>query len=142
MPVVRRIEYSRPTRFGAWLWLCLAATANATDPGGPIECHAGNAVAADLGDGVVMHTCLLKNSATEFVRVGPLLLVRNGIPILRAQTNRDGQLHGLYQSWSDAGVVTARGHYHEGVKHGAWLVFDERGRQTKLHYLNGRLIRR
>lgn len=107
-----------------------------------VECPLGNAVVADLGDGVVMHTCLWEKAPGELVRAGPLQLVRNGIPILQAQTNRDGKLHGPYLSWDDDGALTSRGTYRDGVKHGAWLIVDERGRQTRLHYLDGRLIGR
>ncbi len=107
-----------------------------------VDCALGRAVAADLGDGVVMHTCLWQKSETEFVRVGPLLLVRNGVPILRAQTNRAGRLDGRYQSWDDGGSLTVRGEYRDGLKQGAWLVIDEQGRRTTLHYVDGRLLGR
>ena len=142
MPVARRNECPRPIRFGLCLWLCLAMTASATDSGGPIDCEAGRAVAADLGDGVVMHTCLAPNAAGELVRAGPLLLVRNGIPILRAQTNRDGRLHGRYLVWDDDGSLAVRGAYRDGRKQGAWLFVGKYGRRTILHYDDGRLVGR
>ncbi len=107
-----------------------------------VDCPVGQPVSANLGDGVVMHTCLWQKSASEIVRAGPLLLVRHGIPILRAQTNRDGQLHGRYLVWADDGTLTTRGAFRDGLKQGAWLVVDEEGRRTTLHYVDGRLLGR
>ena len=142
MPVSRRLECPSLAPFTALLALCLVEAAIATGAGAAVDCQAGRAVSADLGDGVVMHTCLWQKSATETIRVGPLLLVKNGIPILSAQTNLDGQLHGHFVSWDDNGGVTIRGKYREGRKQGAWLVIDEQGRRTTLLYVDGRLLGR
>ena len=107
-----------------------------------VQCPFGYPVSADLGDGVIMHTCLWQKAPDETVRAGPLLLVKNGVPILSAQTNRAGRLHGRYVSWSDDGAILERGDYRDGLKQGVWLVVDEHGRRTSLHYLDGRLIGR
>ncbi len=129
-----RVRFRILVALGAFLWHAGAAAR--------VDCALGSAVAADLGDGVVMHTCLWQKSAGDFVRVGPLLLVKNGIPILRAQTNRDGQLHGSYASWHDDGSILESGAYENGRKHGVWLVVDERGLRTTLQYVDGLLIGR
>ncbi len=142
MPVTRRLEFRYLTRFAALLPLFLAEAAFATGTGAAVDCNPGQAVTADLGDGVIMHTCLWQKSATETIRVGPLLLIKNGIPILSARTNLDGQLHGRFVSWDDDGGVTIRGTYSEGRKQGAWLVVDEQGRRTTLLYVDGRLLGR
>ncbi len=142
MPDARRTVCSRRIRFAALLSICLVRAAVAGDAAVAVECQADRAVSADLGDGVVMHTCLRQKSATEHVRAGPLLLVKNGIPILRAQTNREGRLHGRYLVWDDDGSLTTRGSYDNGRKHGAWLVVDEQGRRTTLLYVDGRLLGR
>ena len=107
-----------------------------------VDCPVGDAVAADLGDGVVMHTCLWQKTPDQVLRVGALLLVKNGVPILSAQTNQNGKLHGPFVSWSDDGEVTERGEYRDGLKQGTWLVIDRQGRRAKLYYDDGRLIER
>ncbi len=107
-----------------------------------VECPLGDAVAADLGGGVVMHTCLWQKAPDEVLRVGALLLVKNGVPILSARTNRNGKLHGLFVSWTDDGVVTERGEYRDGRKQGVWLITDKHGRRAKLYYDDGRLLER
>jgi len=103
---------------------------NATE----FTCPRGEAVVADLGDGVTMRTCLWQKSANDTVRTGPLRLVKNGILILRLETNSNGKLHGQYTSWNDAGEITENGNYLEGLKEGIWTVISDNGDTKTFHY--------
>lgn len=100
-------------------------------------CPQGEAVLADLGDGVTMRTCLWQKSANVTIRTGPLELVKNGVLILRLETNSNGKLHGQYTSWNDAGEMTENGGYLEGLKEGIWTVTNENGNTKTFHYRAG-----
>jgi hypothetical protein len=43
-----------------------------------LDCPVGDAVMADLGNGVIMHTCMWEKAANVTVRTGPLELIKNG----------------------------------------------------------------
>lgn len=102
-----------------------------------IECVVGNKVSADLGEGVTMHTCLWEKEPDKAIRTGPIELVKNGVLILKTQTNLDGKLHGKFTSWSDDGVVILEGSYVEGLKQGPWLEIDDNGKNQTILYRNG-----
>ena len=87
-----------------------------------------------------MRTCMWQNEARVKVRVGPFELIKNGILIVKSQTNRKGQLHGRFTSWTDDGVIIKDGHYHYGQKHGAWIETDADGIVQNLQYHEGKLI--
>ena len=84
-----------------------------------------------------MRTCLWQKSANITVRTGPLRLVKNGVLILRLETNSNGKLHGQYTSWNDAGEMTENGTYLEGLKEGIWTVTGENGDAKIFHYRAG-----
>lgn len=101
------------------------------------QCAVGNAVTASLGDGVTMRTCLWEKEPNLVVRTGPLELIKNGILILKTQTNLEGKLHGGFTSWSDEGVVIVSGTYVEGIKEGPWFKTDKKGNSDTTYYRNG-----
>lgn len=111
----------------------LAGSVSATN----IECVVGSEVSADLGEGVTMHTCLWEKEPGKAIRAGPIELVKNGVLILKTQTNLDGKLHGKFSSWSDDGVVILEGNYVEGLKQGPWLETDDDGKNQTILYRNG-----
>ncbi|MDH3858733.1 MAG: hypothetical protein OEV07_12120 [Gammaproteobacteria bacterium] len=102
-----------------------------------LQCAVGNAVTASLGDGVTMRTCLWEKEPNLVVRAGPLELDKNGILILKTQTNLEGKLHGDFTSWSDEGVVIVSGSYVEGLKEGPWIETDKNGNSDTIYYRNG-----
>ena len=101
------------------------------------QCAVGNAVTANLGDGVTMRTCLWEKEPNLVIRTGPLELIKNGILILKTQTNLKGKLHGDFTSWSDEGVVMVSGAYVEGLKQGPWFETDNKGNSDTIYYRNG-----
>ena len=121
---------------GCLLWLISVSPGIANT----LHCPHGDPVTADLGEGVIMRTCVWRNQEQQAVRVGPLELIKNGILILKTQTNLDGQLHGRFTSWSDDGVIIKDGHYHLGQKHGNWLEPDADGNPVELEYDAGKLV--
>lgn len=104
------------------------------------SCPFGYPVSANIGDGVIMHTCLWEKEPDVHVRAGPMQLIRNGILILQLQTNLKGKLHGQYRSWSDHGRLMETGNYQDGLKEGAWQVTDAQGNSELLHYRQGVLV--
>lgn len=113
--------------------------AGATD-GAEIHCARGEAVNADLGDGVVMRSCLWRNAANITVRVGPLVLIKNDVLILKLETDSNGKLHGPYTAWNDAGEITEKGNYIEGLKQGPWTITHPNGSRETLHYQAGVIV--
>ena len=101
------------------------------------HCTVGNEVTASLGDGVTMRTCLWEKEPQLVVRAGPLVLVKNGILILKTQTNLAGKLHGDFTSWNDEGVVIVSGTYVEGLKEGPWFETDKDGNSDTIYYRDG-----
>ena len=86
-----------------------------------------------------MRTCMWQNENQKMVRIGPFELVKDGILIVKSQTNLKGQLHGRFTSWTDDGVIIKDGHYQFGQKHGAWIETDAAGVRQSLHYNKGDL---
>jgi hypothetical protein len=125
-------------RWSLLIWLMAFAGGLSADSG--FHCPRGDPVSAPLGDGIIMRTCLWHNEAKQAVRVGPLELIKNGILILKTQTNFDGQLHGRFTSWSDDGVIIKDGFYHLGRKHGPWLETDADGNPIEQHYHAGKPV--
>jgi hypothetical protein len=101
------------------------------------NCQRGEAVVADLGDGVTMRTCMWQKAVNVTVRTGALELIKNGVLILKLQTDLNGKLHGQFTSWNDAGEITENGNYIEGLKEGPWTVTNENGHSETLHYRAG-----
>ena len=101
------------------------------------QCPVGNEVTAGLGDGVIMRTCLWEKEPQLVVRAGPLELVKNGILILKTQTNLEGKLHGDFTSWNDEGVFIVSGTYVEGLKQGPWFETDKYGNTNTTYYRDG-----
>jgi hypothetical protein len=104
------------------------------------ECGLGELVSANLGDGVTLYTCSWEKAQGVFIRTGPLELIRNGILILKLQTDRDGNLQGEYSSWDDQGAIMEYGHYVDGLKQGEWRVTDEDGNRQTLYFRAGVLV--
>ena len=100
-------------------------------------CSLGSPVTADLGDGVTMRTCLWEKEPDLVVRAGPIELVKNGVLILKTQTNRSGKLHGQFSSWDDTGNLIESGTYDNGLKEGSWLVTDKDGISSTIFYRQG-----
>ena len=123
-------------------WLALPVilalyTLNAQLRAQEFSCVNGKFASADLGDGVSLQTCLWEKQPGMVVRTGPMQLIKNGILILQARTNLQGQLHGRYSSWDDDGKLMIRGRYDNGLKQGAWLFTDVRGRRHQIFYRQG-----
>lgn len=105
-----------------------------------LNCRRGEPAVADLGDGVIMRTCLWQKTADVTVRSGGLELVKNGVLILKLETDVNGKLHGQFTSWNDAGEVTQIGNYSKGLKEGPWTVTNEEGYSEILHYRAGVIV--
>ena len=106
-----------------------------------LHCERGDPIATDIGGGVTMLTCMWEKEPDVVVRTGPLELVKNGILILRAETNSSGKLHGLYTSWSDEGEILEKGSYFEGLKQGAWIITNKDGGNETIYYEKGVLVK-
>lgn len=106
-----------------------------------LVCPQGEAVLADLGDGVIMRTCMWEKTANVRIRTGPLELIKNGVLILKLETDVMGRLHGPFTSWNDAGEATENGNYVEGLKEGPWTVTDKNGITDILHYRAGVIVK-
>ena len=105
-----------------------------------LNCQRGEPVVADLGDGVIMRTCLWQKTADVAVRTGGLELEKNGVLILKLETDLNGKLHGRFTSWNDAGEITENGNYIGGLKEGPWTVTNEKGYSEILHYRAGVIV--
>ncbi len=101
------------------------------------QCPVGKEVIASLGDGVTMRTCMWEREPNVVIRAGPLELSKNGILILKTQTNLDGKLHGKFTSWSDTGEILITGSYVAGLKEGPWMETDDNGYRNTVHYSKG-----
>ena len=101
------------------------------------NCENGDPVAIDPGEGVILRTCMWEKEPAVVIRTGTLELIKNGILILRTQTNSSGKLHGQFTSWTDEGAIQETGMYVEGLKHGAWLLIKKSGARETTHYQNG-----
>ena len=101
------------------------------------SCPEGQPATANLGDGVIMRTCIREKSPGNMVRAGPMEVTRNGIVILQVQTNAEGQLHGQFVSRDDDGNVIEQGNYANGSKVGNWYQVDENGSATTIVYREG-----
>lgn len=95
---------------------------------------------ADLGNGVIMHTCMWEKAANVTVRTGPLELIKNGVLILKLTTDSNGKLHGQFTSWNDVGEMTENGNYLKGLKEGIWTVTNKNGDSETLHYRAGVIV--
>ena len=84
-----------------------------------------------------LRTCMWQKDQNILVRVGPLELVKNGILILRTQTNPKGKLHGPYASWNDEGELLEKGDYLEGLKEGLWIKIKADGDKETVFYKAG-----
>ena len=100
-------------------------------------CQQGDPVTANLGEGVIMRTCFWQKDSKIVIRVGPLELIKNGILILRTQTNSKGKLHGPFRSWSDEGQIQEEGNYVDGLKEGLWITVKKDGYRENIIYKGG-----
>ena len=101
------------------------------------ECPLGEPFSAGLGDGVVLQSCNWEKTPGNFVRTGPLQLVKNGILILQLSSDREGRLHGEYTVWDDQGNVTTSGQYRKGLKESEWRITDKQGNTKVIVYNAG-----
>jgi hypothetical protein len=101
------------------------------------ECVIGNKVTANLGDGVRLQACSWEKDTGTFVRTGPLHLIKNGILILKLETDEEGRLQGEYTTWDDQGIITEIGHYRDGLKEGEWRVIDKQGNSRLITFAAG-----
>jgi hypothetical protein len=145
-PAARNCKWSPGTASGAsmraaliMVFFLIFGFTRATDAA-EINCARGEAVHADLGDGVIMRTCMWRNAANITVRTGQLELIKNGVPILKLETDLNGKLHGPYTAWNDAGEVTENGNYVEGLKDGPWTTTHKNGTRKTLHYRAGNIV--
>jgi hypothetical protein len=104
------------------------------------NCPRGDAVLAQLGDDVIMRTCMWEKAANITVRTGPLELIKNGVLILKLETDSNGKLHGQFTSWNDAGEMTENGNYIAGLKQGLWTVTSKDGSSKIVHYRAGVIV--
>jgi antitoxin component YwqK of YwqJK toxin-antitoxin module len=102
-----------------------------------LECVLGDKITVELGDGVTLQSCSWEKTPGNFVRVGPLQLVRNSVLILRLETDRAGRLQGKFTSWNDDGLILEEGQYRDGQKEGDWHVVDEQGNRQVVTYRAG-----
>jgi hypothetical protein len=109
------------------LLLPVALLAPQTRAAADFQCLLGDKVAASLGDGVTLHSCSWEQTPGNFVRTGPLQLIKNGILILDLRTDSDGKLQGEFHSWDDSGALIESGQYLNGLKEGEWRYTDENG---------------
>jgi len=107
---------------------------------GEFSCPQGSTVLADLGDGVIMRTCMWEKAENVTIRTGPLELIKNGVLILKLATDSNGKLHGQFTSWNDAGEMTENGNYLKGLKEGIWTVTNKNGDSETLHYRAGVIV--
>jgi hypothetical protein len=106
-------------------------------PADEFECPLGKPFSANLGDGVTLQSCNWEKTPGNYVRTGPLEMVKDGILILQLQTDLEGRLHGDYTVWDDQGVVTTRGQYRAGLKEGEWRITDKQGNTSVIVYSAG-----
>ena len=126
--------YGRWSLIAIFAALCLVIA----QPGASeFHCENGEVAVADLGGGVVMRTCLWEKEPGIMARTGPMELIKNEILILEARTNLDGQLHGLYSSWDDAGRLMEQGQFRKGLKQGQWIYADGNGLSRVFYYRAG-----
>lgn len=104
------------------------------------SCPQGQAMLAELGDGVIMRTCMWEKAAKVTVRAGPLELIKNGVLILKLETDSKGKLHGQFTSWNDAGEMTENGKYFKGLKEGVWTVTHANGESETIIYRAGVVV--
>jgi len=136
---MRRLSIRPVMCLGALLAALLALqTSGASD----FECALGDKVAASLGEGVTLHSCSWEKTPGNFVRTGPLQLIRNGILILQLQTDSDGRLQGEFRVWDDDGALTESGHYLDGRKEGEWRLTDATGNTRVTVYRSGKPVSR
>jgi hypothetical protein len=121
---MRKYTTSQLLRLGVLLTALLAPQSGGASD---FQCVLGNKVAASLGDGVTLHSCSWEKTPGNFVRIGPLQLIRNGILILKLNTDSDGKLQGEYRVWDDSGTLTESGYYRDGLKEGEWRLTDANG---------------
>lgn len=119
--------------------LAIAALGAFALPGraAPLACPRGEPVAASIGGGAVMRSCVWEKSPGVRVRTGPLELYKDGVLILKTQTNARGQLHGPYQEWTDEGHLQQQGDYVEGRREGDWIETDGKGSTVRVRYRAG-----
>ena len=127
----------RRTLLAGWICSILLLQASAAST---VDCERGEPVTAGLGDGVTLHSCSWEKTPGQFVRSGPLRLVRNGIPILELQTDQNGKLQGRFNSWDDNGNIQQSGYYVDGLKHGEWQITGSDGERLFLQYRQGILV--
>jgi len=101
------------------------------------ECMLGNKISAGLGDGVTLHSCSWEKTPGNFVRIGPLQLIKNSVLILRLETDRSGRLQGKFTSWDDGGIILEDGQYRDGLKEGNWHMTDKQGNRQVVTYRAG-----
>jgi len=104
------------------------------------HCPLGREVSTNLGQGVSMRTCIWEKEPSVFVRTGPLELIKNGILILKTQTDQAGKLHGTFTSWNDQGEIIENGNYVKGLKEGPWFKIDANGKREDLLFNGGSLV--
>jgi hypothetical protein len=122
------------------LLLLVALQAPQTRAAADFQCLLGDNVAASLGDGVILHSCSWEQTPGNFVRTGPLQLIKNGILILQLQTDSNGKLQGEFRAWDDSGVLIESGQYLNGLKEGEWRYTDKNGLTRVTIYSGGMAV--
>ena len=133
-------EYSVANSTVTLVSLFLLASFATSHSASDFACTRGEMVSADLGDGVIMRTCMVAMEANTSVRTGPLELVKNGVLILRLETDANGKLHGRYTTWDDTGEMTESGIYQNGIKEGEWIIVNSNGERKEIHYRAGNVV--
>ena len=129
-----------PARAKVFIWAVTSMIPTALLSADEFRCPVGKEVTASLGQGVSLRTCMWEREPSVFIRTGPLELIKNGILILKTQTDRSGKLHGRFTSWDDRGEIIENGNYVRGLKEGPWLKIDEQGNRQILHFNGGNLV--
>jgi len=122
--------------FLAFVGFCSIALAAEGSASG-LDCSGAGQITADLGDGVTLKSCSREQSPGQFIRAGPLELVKNGILILKLQTDLSGKLQGGFTSRDDQGAILESGSYLDGQKHGEWRITAKNGESVTLQFREG-----
>lgn len=131
---MRRRSTSRLALVALLISLPAAQSGSASD----FQCALGDKFSASLGDGVTLYSCSWEKTPGNFVRIGPLRLIKNGVLILKLQTDNDGLLQGEFRVWDDHGSLTESGHYLDGLKEGKWRSIDANGNTRVTVYRAGK----
>jgi hypothetical protein len=135
-----KTSWHRATRVARIFILTLLATSltmRVAFSAAEFECMLGDKISVGLGDGVTLHSCSWEKTPGNFVRFGPLQLIKNSVLILSLETDRSGRLQGKFTSRDDVGIILEEGQYRDGLKEGEWHITDKQGNRQVVTYRAG-----